>query len=66
MIVCHCKGKTNRDIEAAAARGARTPRDVTEVCDAGSGCGGCVHAINALLLSKRTRRGPAPRGHAKR
>lgn len=55
MIVCHCKGKTNRDIEAAAASGARTTRDVAIACEAGSDCGGCVHAISALLRSQRNR-----------
>ena len=65
MIVCHCKGKTNRDIEAAAASGARTTEQVAVACEAGSCCGGCTPAIAALLRNQRTRKNtpqtPRPR-----
>ena len=56
MIVCHCKGKTDRDIKAAAASGARTAREVTDACSAGGDCGGCLRAISQLLNTTGTRR----------
>lgn len=49
MIVCHCKGTTDRDIRAAAARGRGTCHEVERRCGAGTGCGGCKPAILALL-----------------
>ena len=45
MIVCHCRVVNHRDIEAAIDGGARTVPDVSEICGAGSRCGGCVPAI---------------------
>lgn len=45
MIVCHCRVVNHRDIEAAVDGGARTVPDVSEICGAGSQCGGCVPAI---------------------
>lgn len=56
MIVCHCKSKTDRDIKAAAASGARTAREVTDACSAGGECGGCLRAITQLLTTAGTRR----------
>jgi bacterioferritin-associated ferredoxin len=53
MIVCHCKGTTDRDIRAAASRGRGSCADLERHCGAGlgagRGCGGCRPAIRAIL-----------------
>jgi bacterioferritin-associated ferredoxin len=53
MIVCNCFAVTDRAIRAAAARGATTPREVARLCHAGSGCGGCVETVRAILAETR-------------
>lgn len=50
MIVCHCKGTTDRQIHAAIACGAKDGEAVGQACG-GSGmiCGGCRPTIQTLL-----------------
>lgn len=63
MIVCHCKGTTDREIQAAATRGRGTCAEVERRCGAGGGCGGCKPTIVAILaeLASSGRGGHAPR-----
>lgn len=49
MIVCHCRGITDRAIRDAVRDGARTVRQVARACDAGARCGGCRPAIAELI-----------------
>ena len=49
MIVCHCKGLTDRDIRAAVLEGALTRNDVERACRAGSECGGCRPLIEQII-----------------
>lgn len=49
MIVCHCTGKTDRQIRHAVKAGARSCTEVTRLCDAGGVCGGCTPAIESLM-----------------
>jgi bacterioferritin-associated ferredoxin len=49
MLVCHCKGLTDRDVRRAIESGACTRREVTLRCGAGSVCGGCRPVIDELL-----------------
>jgi bacterioferritin-associated ferredoxin len=49
MFVCSCRAVTDRTVDAAIASGADTIRDVAERCGAGSRCGGCWPALQALL-----------------
>ena len=49
MLVCHCKGLTDREIHRAIRAGASTPREVSRECGAGSVCGGCGPLIDELL-----------------
>jgi bacterioferritin-associated ferredoxin len=49
MIVCHCRAVSDRTIDAAIAAGASTVADVTHATGAGTGCGGCLPAIEVLL-----------------
>lgn len=49
MLLCSCTRATERAIRNAILAGAETPEQVAERCRAGSRCGGCIPAIEALL-----------------
>lgn len=50
MIVCHCKGITDRDIRAAVLEGHQpASEDFSRACPAGTDCGGCRPLVDALL-----------------
>ncbi|MEV6160436.1 (2Fe-2S)-binding protein [Streptomyces sp. NPDC052052] len=49
MYVCSCFGITEKQVKDHAAAGACTPRQIASVCKAGTDCGGCVRAIQAVL-----------------
>lgn len=61
MIICHCKGITDRDLLRAV-----DVRDVTEACRAplpgngaaGTGCGSCLPLVQKIL-SERAKRAAA-------
>jgi bacterioferritin-associated ferredoxin len=42
MIVCLCRGVSERDIRALVAQGARSPEALTASCGAGADCGSCM------------------------
>jgi len=54
MIVCLCRGVTERHIEATVAAGARTAGDVSRACGAGTDCGACHHLVAALVEGARS------------
>jgi bacterioferritin-associated ferredoxin len=49
MYVCHCMGVTDRTVDAVIAAGASTVDEVTDLCQAGGGCGSCHEVLQALL-----------------
>jgi bacterioferritin-associated ferredoxin len=49
MIVCVCKGVSDRDVARAITDGATSIADVTRCTRAGSGCGSCHVAIQQSL-----------------
>ena len=49
MLVCHCKGLSDREIERDIRAGAATPCELARSCGAGSICGGCRPLIDELL-----------------
>jgi bacterioferritin-associated ferredoxin len=49
MLVCHCKGVTERDVRDAIRSGACSHREIARRCGAGSMCGGCRPVIDELL-----------------
>ena len=53
MIVCHCRGTTDREVRAAAREGAATLGDVARHCGAASGCGGCAGTVLEILGAER-------------
>ena len=52
VIVCHCRGVTDRAVRRAVRRGAATRRQVAQACGAGAGCGGCRPTVQAILDSE--------------
>ena len=53
MIVCLCRGISERRIEATVAAGAKTAGDVSRACGAGTDCGACSPLIAALVEEAR-------------
>ncbi len=53
MVVCHCRGISDRTIRKLARSGAEGVVDVTRGCGAGGRCGGCRPAIAAILEEER-------------
>lgn len=53
MIVCHCKGISDREIRTAVRDGAQTHRQVARACHAGRTCGGCHPVIREIIESER-------------
>jgi bacterioferritin-associated ferredoxin len=51
VIVCICRGVSDRQVRLAVANGASTLRDVRTMCDAGRGCGACHEQIQGMLPS---------------
>jgi bacterioferritin-associated ferredoxin len=49
MLVCHCKGLSEREVRSAIEAGACTRRALARQCGAGSVCGGCRPVIEELL-----------------
>ncbi len=59
MIVCVCRGVSDRTVRALIAAGARTRAEVRKACGAGTDCGKCCAMLAELLLDER---GKAYRG----
>jgi bacterioferritin-associated ferredoxin len=49
MYVCHCEQVSDRTIDATIKSGACSIDDLGALCGAGSNCGGCHGALQALL-----------------
>jgi bacterioferritin-associated ferredoxin len=49
MIICHCRGITDRDVRDALVRGATCLRDVTGGVPAKHCCGSCGTTIRSML-----------------
>ena len=60
MLVCLCKGVTDKKIRWLVQNGANCLRDVMTTCQAGSDCGSCVCQLRELIEQTRTetQRGP--------
>lgn len=52
MIVCHCRGITDRDVRCAIREGARDIRAVTRACGASLECGGCRPQVRKILRAE--------------
>jgi len=58
MIVCHCRGVSDRKIREAIRRGAHSPREVAMACHAGRTCGGCIPTVRELIASETSSAAP--------
>lgn len=52
MIVCHCRGVSDRKIRHVIRQGACSRGEISRACHAGGICGGCTPAIDAILQSE--------------
>ena len=62
MLVCHCKGVSERAVRDAIRRGAASSTEVGRACGAGSVCGGCRPVIAELLHEHAEAREPSLAG----
>jgi bacterioferritin-associated ferredoxin len=53
MILCHCKGVSDKSVRRAIQCGASSVRDVSRACGAGTGCGGCRPLIQELIRTEQ-------------
>lgn len=58
MIVCLCRGVSDRSVRLAVIQGARSVDEVSAVCGAGVGCGGCHETIGEILAGSGGGAGP--------
>jgi bacterioferritin-associated ferredoxin len=49
MLVCVCRGISDREVRDVLARGATTLREVGRACGAGADCGSCRDLIRTML-----------------
>ena len=53
MYVCLCLGVTSETVSRAVSAGARTSRQVSEACGAGSECGRCRRTVQSMIEADR-------------
>jgi bacterioferritin-associated ferredoxin len=53
VIICICRGKSDRDINKAIAHGASTVRDLQR-CGIGGQCGSCHNTLRGMLARAAT------------
>ncbi|MBB84658.1 MAG: hypothetical protein CL931_12680 [Deltaproteobacteria bacterium] len=49
MLVCHCRGISDRQIKRAVKDGCSSPREVARETGAGMRCGGCRSTVKAIV-----------------
>jgi len=64
MLVCVCRGVSDREVREVLARGASTLRDVGRACGAGTDCGSCRDLLRKMLGTCAAQ-GEAPPGAAR-
>lgn len=55
MIVCHCNAVRAEEIRTEVRLGAETVEVVAARCGAGTRCGGCIPAVEAVILDEVAR-----------
>ena len=53
MILCLCRGVSDRTVEAVIADGACTVAQIERACGAGGDCGACGDLLDALVERAR-------------
>jgi bacterioferritin-associated ferredoxin len=64
MVVCLCKGVSDKKINALLESGATCLRDVMASCKAGSDCGSCICQLKEMVQQSRQRHGGSAAGTA--
>lgn len=59
MIICICRGKSDRDVRKAIENGAETVRDLQR-CGIGDDCGSCHVSLRAILAASAVAAAPPP------
>jgi bacterioferritin-associated ferredoxin len=59
VLVCHCHRISDRTVKLCVRGGASTADDVGRSCGAGTACGGCRPAIEAIVRGLRLASGAA-------
>ena len=49
MLVCHCRRVSDAQITSGVSAGAADPRSVVRATRAGTGCGGCLQSLRAVI-----------------
>ncbi len=52
MIVCLCRGVSDRQVIASIGRGAATLGDLMRDCGAGDSCGSCCDQMKEILVRR--------------
>lgn len=60
MLVCICKGVSDRRITEEIRRGNRSLQQIQKGCRAGTDCGSCVKQIRRMLASQPPAHHDAP------
>ena len=55
MVVCLCKGVSDKKIRSLLENGATCLRDVMASCQAGSDCGSCICQLKEMVQQSRQR-----------
>lgn len=50
MIICLCRGVSDKDVRRAVGRGAGAVEAISAACGAGSDCGACTLMLVDLLM----------------
>jgi bacterioferritin-associated ferredoxin len=59
VIICICRGKSDREIAKAIDNGASSVRDLQR-CGIGDQCGSCHNSLRAMLAQSAAARAAAP------
>ena len=54
MILCLCRGVSEREVAEVVSQGAASVSEVRRACGAGTDCGSCVADIKAQLEAARS------------
>ncbi|HTI75774.1 MAG TPA: (2Fe-2S)-binding protein [Mycobacterium sp.] len=49
MFVCLCTGTTSHVVNEVVANGAKTSKQIADVCGAGGDCGRCRRTLRAMI-----------------
>jgi bacterioferritin-associated ferredoxin len=55
MLICLCRGLSERDLRGLVAAGLRSTEEISQSCGAGGDCGACLSTIDRLVDDVRIR-----------